>query len=194
MGCAIKWSQQPACTALGLLSVQSCQCQPIPAMGGVTTRRSGASSLMSLLAKLVFFHLRGEIFSGFRPFEVCTTKIHCPFHNESFLGPSPSLRDSKRKGCFLKHLSFHSGLIFGIFESTLEVFRRGVLRDCQLLEGFFWLYSMLSYYLSCGLLSVFWIPGYPGPPAPGPRHRPIFNPGENQRSKSQRRPTRGGAS
>jgi hypothetical protein len=22
-------------------------------------------------------------------------------------------------------------------------------------------------------LSVFWIPGYPGPPAPGPRHRPI---------------------
>jgi hypothetical protein len=29
------------------------------------------------------------------------------------------------------------------------------------------------------LLSVFWIPGYPGPPAPGPRHRPIFSPGEN---------------
>jgi hypothetical protein len=23
-------------------------------------------------------------------------------------------------------------------------------------------------------MSVLWIPGYPGPPAPGPRHRPIF--------------------
>jgi hypothetical protein len=23
-------------------------------------------------------------------------------------------------------------------------------------------------------MSVFWIPGYPGPPAPGPHHRPIF--------------------
>jgi hypothetical protein len=30
---------------------------------------------------------------------------------------------------------------------------------------------------SLGLLSVFWIPGYPGPPAPGPLHRPIFSPG-----------------
>jgi hypothetical protein len=30
---------------------------------------------------------------------------------------------------------------------------------------------------SRGLLSVFWIPGYPGPPAPGPRHQPIFSPG-----------------
>jgi hypothetical protein len=29
-------------------------------------------------------------------------------------------------------------------------------------------------------VSVFWIPGYPGPPAPGPHHRPIFSPGENQ--------------
>jgi hypothetical protein len=43
-------------------------------------------------------------------------------------------------------------------------------------------------------LSVFWIPGYPGPPAPGPRHRPIFSPGDNQRCKSRRRPSRGGAS
>jgi hypothetical protein len=33
---------------------------------------------------------------------------------------------------------------------------------------------------SRGLLSVFWISGYPGPPAPGPRHQPIFSPGENQ--------------
>jgi hypothetical protein len=64
------------------------------------------------------------------------------------------LRDSKRKGCFFKHLSFHSGSIFGIFESTLEVFWCGILRDCQLLEGFCWLYSMLSYYLSCGLCSL----------------------------------------
>jgi hypothetical protein len=103
-GRAVKWSQQPACVALGPPGVQSCQCQAIPATGGVTTRRSDASSLMSLLAKLVFFHLRGGIFSGLRPFEVCTTEIHCPFRNESFLGPSPSLRDSKRKGCFSKHL------------------------------------------------------------------------------------------
>jgi hypothetical protein len=44
------------------------------------------------------------------------------------------------------------------------------------------------------MLSVFWIPGYPGPPAPGPRHRPIFSPGENQRPKLRRRPSRGGAS
>jgi hypothetical protein len=36
--------------------------------------------------------------------------------------------------------------------------------------------------------------GYPGPPAPGPRHRPIFSPGGNQRSQLWRRPSRGGAS
>jgi hypothetical protein len=47
---------------------------------------------------------------------------------------------------------------------------------------------------SRGLLSVFWIPGYPGPPAPGPRHRPIFSPGKNQRPKLWRRPSRGGTS
>jgi hypothetical protein len=89
-GRAVKWSQQPACAALVPPDVQSCQCQAIPVTGGVTTRRSDASSLMSLLAKLVFFHLRGEIFSGLRPFEVCTTEIHYPFHDKSFLGPSPS--------------------------------------------------------------------------------------------------------
>jgi hypothetical protein len=33
---------------------------------------------------------------------------------------------------------------------------------------------------SRGLLSVFWIPGYPGPPAHGPRHRPIFSLGEGR--------------
>jgi hypothetical protein len=43
-------------------------------------------------------------------------------------------------------------------------------------------------------LSVFWIPGYPGPPAPGPRRRPIFSLGDNQQCKSRRRPSRGGAS
>jgi hypothetical protein len=47
---------------------------------------------------------------------------------------------------------------------------------------------------SQGLLSVFWIPGYPGPPAPGPHHWPIFSPGKNQRPKLWRRPSRGGAS
>jgi hypothetical protein len=31
---------------------------------------------------------------------------------------------------------------------------------------------------SRGLLSVFWILGYPGPPAPGPLQRPSFGPGE----------------
>jgi hypothetical protein len=30
---------------------------------------------------------------------------------------------------------------------------------------------------SRGLLSVFWTPGYPGPPAPGPLQRPSFGPG-----------------
>jgi hypothetical protein len=75
----------------------------------VTTQRSDASSLMSLFARLVFFHLRGEIFLGLHPFEVCITEVHCLFGNDHFLGPSPSLRDSKRKDCFLKHLSLHSG-------------------------------------------------------------------------------------
>jgi hypothetical protein len=42
---------------------------------------------------------------------------------------------------------------------------------------------------SRGLLSVFWIPGYPSPPAPGPRHRPIFSPGESQQPKLRRRPS-----
>jgi hypothetical protein len=32
-------------------------------------------------------------------------------------------------------------------------------------------------------LSVFWIPGYPGPPAPGPLQRPNFGPGEERRPK-----------
>jgi hypothetical protein len=53
-GRAVKWSQQPACAALGPPGVQSCQYQAIPATGGVTTRRGDASSLMSLLAKLIF--------------------------------------------------------------------------------------------------------------------------------------------
>jgi hypothetical protein len=66
------------------------------------------SSLMSLFVSLVFFHLRGEVFSGLCPFEVCITEVHCLFGSERFLGPSPSLRDSKRKDCFLKYLSFHS--------------------------------------------------------------------------------------
>jgi hypothetical protein len=44
------------------------------------------------------------------------------------------------------------------------------------------------------LMSVFWIPGYPGPPATGPRHQPIFSPRKDQRPKLRRRPSRGGAS
>jgi hypothetical protein len=44
------------------------------------------------------------------------------------------------------------------------------------------------------IVSVFWILGYPSPPAPRPRHRPIFSPVENQRPKLRRRPSRGGAS
>jgi hypothetical protein len=39
------------------------------------------------------------------------------------------------------------------------------------------------------LVLVFWIPGYPSPPAPRPCYRPIFSPGENQRSKLRRRPS-----
>jgi hypothetical protein len=38
-------------------------------------------------------------------------------------------------------------------------------------------------------LSVFWIPGYPSPPAPGPRHRPIFSPGESDDPSYGRRPS-----
>jgi hypothetical protein len=33
------------------------------------------------------------------------------------------------------------------------------------------------------MLSVFWIPGYPGPPAPRPLQRPSFGPGEERRPK-----------
>jgi hypothetical protein len=43
-------------------------------------------------------------------------------------------------------------------------------------------------------LSVEWIPGYPGSPATGPRHRPIFSPRKDQQPKIRRRPSRGGAS
>jgi hypothetical protein len=32
-------------------------------------------------------------------------------------------------------------------------------------------------------MSVFWIPGYPGPPAPGPLQQPNFGPGEERRPK-----------
>jgi hypothetical protein len=78
-------------------------------MGGVTARRSDASSLMSLFARLVFFHPRREVFSGLHPFEVCITKVHSFFGSEHFLEPLPSLRDLKRKDCFSKHFFFHSG-------------------------------------------------------------------------------------
>jgi hypothetical protein len=43
-------------------------------------------------------------------------------------------------------------------------------------------------------LSVFWIPGYPGPPATGPCHRSIFSSRKDQRPKLRRRPSWGGAS
>jgi hypothetical protein len=36
---------------------------------------------------------------------------------------------------------------------------------------------------SRGLLSVFWIPGYLGPPAPGPLQWPSLGPGVKQRLK-----------
>jgi hypothetical protein len=32
-------------------------------------------------------------------------------------------------------------------------------------------------------MSVFWIPGYPGPPTPGPLQWPSFGPGFNRRPK-----------
>jgi hypothetical protein len=134
--------------------VRSCQCQAIPAMGGVTTRRSDASSLMSLFARLAFFHLRGEAYSGIHPFEVCITETHCFFGSKRFLGPSPSLCDLKRKDCFSKHFSFSSGS----FKSALEVFWCSVLHDCQLLKGFFWIYSMPSSHSSCRLRSLELLP------------------------------------
>jgi hypothetical protein len=37
------------------------------------------------------------------------------------------------------------------------------------------------------ILLVFWIPGYPGPPAPRPHHRHIFSPGRNQRPKLRKK-------
>jgi hypothetical protein len=85
--------------ALGPPGVQSCQCQAIPAMGGVTTRRGDASSLMSLFVWLTFFHLRGGVFLGLHLFEVCITETRRLSGNERFLGPSPSLCDLKSKDC-----------------------------------------------------------------------------------------------
>jgi hypothetical protein len=42
---------------------------------------------------------------------------------------------------------------------------------------------------------VYWIPGYPGPPAPGPLQRPSFGPRSATKTEAQqRRPSRGGAS
>jgi hypothetical protein len=43
-------------------------------------------------------------------------------------------------------------------------------------------------------MSVFWIPGYPGPPAPGPLQRPSFGPGCDHNRSFWRRPSWGGAS
>jgi hypothetical protein len=43
-------------------------------------------------------------------------------------------------------------------------------------------------------LSVYWIPGYPGPPAPGSLQRPSFGPGCNDDRSCWRRPSWGGAS
>jgi hypothetical protein len=134
-------------------------------MGGVTTRRSDASSLMSLFARLVFFHLRGEVFSGLRPFEVCITKVHCLFGSECFLGPSPSLRDSKRKVCFLKHFSFHSGFLnqpsrfFGVASCMAASYSRDsfgfiqchlTIRVVDSVPSNYFPAAAPSYYSSCG--------------------------------------------
>jgi hypothetical protein len=52
-GRAVKQSQQLACAARGPPGMWSCQCQAIPTKGGVTTRGSDASSLMSLLTRFL---------------------------------------------------------------------------------------------------------------------------------------------
>jgi hypothetical protein len=64
-GRAVKCSQQPVCADLGPWGVQSCQYQAIPVVGGVTTRRSSVSSLMSLLVRLFSFDQEERLFRVF---------------------------------------------------------------------------------------------------------------------------------
>jgi hypothetical protein len=96
---------------------------------------------MSLLAKLAFFHLRGEVFLGLHSFKVCITETRCLFGSKHFLGPSPSLCDLKRKDCFSKRFSFHSGSLnqpsrsFGVASCTTASYSRdsfGFIR-CRLI-------------------------------------------------------------
>jgi hypothetical protein len=107
--------------------VWSCQCQVIPAKGGVTTRGSDASSLMSLLTRFLLSS------KGRNPFESYSFRgmYHwnsLSFARRSFLGPLHSSRDSKHKGCFFEVLSFWAGnalfylrLVFEIFGSAFKV-------------------------------------------------------------------------
>jgi hypothetical protein len=44
-------------------------------------------------------------------------------------------------------------------------------------------HMLCLHYTLCLMLSVFWIPGYPGPPAPGRLQWPNFGPGEERRPK-----------
>jgi hypothetical protein len=58
-----------------------------------------------------------------------------------------------------------------------------MLHACLYTIYFVFLLHFMAFLCVFQNLSVFWIPGYPGPPAPGPLQRPNFGPGEERRPK-----------
>jgi hypothetical protein len=88
-------------------------------MGGMTTRRSNASSLMSPPMGLVFFRPEKEAFLGLYLFEVCITRVHRFFGGRCVLGSSLSLYDPEREGYFSKCFTFYSRFLNQPFEVFL---------------------------------------------------------------------------
>jgi hypothetical protein len=115
-GRAVKYSQQPVCAALGPLGVRSCQCQAIPGAGGMTTRRSNASSLMSLPARFIFFRPRKEAFFRSSSFRGMYHQGSPFLWQQKFYGIFALFARSERKGRFLKCFAFYSRSLNRPFE------------------------------------------------------------------------------
>jgi hypothetical protein len=107
--CALPWAP---------LDVQSCQCQAIPATGGVTTRRSNASSLMSLPASLFSFDQEEKPFQVFNISRYVSPEFSISLTVDVFLESLLSLRDPECKGYFSKCFAFYSRSL----NRPLEVF------------------------------------------------------------------------
>jgi hypothetical protein len=123
VGRAVKHSQQPVCAALGPLGVRSCQCQAIPGVGGMTTRRSNVSSLMSLPARFIFFQPRREVFFGSSSFRGMYHQGSPFLWRKMFFGILALFARSECKGHFSKCFAFYSKPL----NRSLEVFWAGHL-------------------------------------------------------------------